>query len=292
VSSHSGLENLTVRPTRRWNDLRVAGPLFVALILLGIFVPYPKHISGLWAFSFLWFGAAAAEEQAVQWCSTLLILIPSALFLLGLYRFGQRKRLITIRRICVFFLVIAFVDLPLTFLVGIFGTEASLLIQIGVALSVAAANIFFVCALHQLEHGKTTIPIGSALGGSPAICLATWSLLQVPVVLAQATYLAGGRPFCIADTGAVKHNYYAPVRSVFDLRGTNFYTGVTGYKDSSRWAFHGVLIVRDQLIGDEYWNWSISRMRFEPRPGSTPYVIDWRRACTPEPNALFRLRWY
>jgi hypothetical protein len=75
------------------------------------------------------------------------------------------------------------------------------------------------------------------------------------------------------------------------LRGTRLFTTFTGYKSTSRWYFHAVLIV-DGEKGREYWNWSISRMRFERFYNPHRFVERPTHVCQPTPLFLSQTPWF
>ena len=70
-----------------------------------------------------------------------------------------------------------------------------------------------------------------------------------------------------------------------------FFTTFTGYKCTSRWYFHAVLIV-DGENGREYWNWSISRMRFERFYNPDRFVERPTYVCQPNPSFLSQTPWF
>nr|WP_321511041.1 hypothetical protein [uncultured Celeribacter sp.] len=84
--------------------------------------------------------------------------------------------------------------------------------------------------------------------------ISLWSLVAMALALNQISALTQGAPYCVARSGA-------PIHSIADLRGLAFYTDETGFKSTSRWTFHGVLLTEDQA-----WNWSPQRLRFDPIP--------------------------
>lgn len=120
----------------------------------------------------------------------------------------------------------------------------------------------------------------------PIVVLAIWSAASGVLAGTQAVTLADRYPYCIATS--TRGSPYGPLRSLFELRGTNFYTEHTGYKDSSRWYFHAVLIVSAEQ-GRRYWNWSILRLRFEPIECFERLVEPIQGACLPETDFLSRL---
>ncbi|MGB0695738.1 MAG: hypothetical protein ACPGOY_08815 [Rhodospirillaceae bacterium] len=110
--------------------------------------------------------------------------------------------------------------------------------------------------------------------------LALWSLSSVPYVVVQANQIVAGRPYCL---GA--HTGHYPVQSLAELRGFYFYTTVTGYKSSSRWFFHGILLVETEQ-GLEAYNWSPRAFRFYRISNPDRMLESPFQACTPKQDFL------
>ncbi len=103
--------------------------------------------------------------------------------------------------------------------------------------------------------------------------ISLWSLTAMARAVTQIATLTKDAPYCVARSGA-------PITSIADLRGLAFYTDETGFKSHNYWTFHGVL-----LTETHEWNWSATRLRFEPIP--EPVFPDTRRpACPLEPHFL------
>jgi len=83
------------------------------------------------------------------------------------------------------------------------------------------------------------------------------SIAHAAAVYAGARRVAAGDPFCLA----LHDSRGAPVRWIGDLRLSRFYVTKTGHKSTSRWYFHGVMIVR-RVAEDAYFNWSLRHLRF------------------------------
>jgi hypothetical protein len=105
---------------------------------------------------------------------------------------------------------------------------------------------------------------------------AAWSLLVAPLVLVSAAVTANGNPFCLArhEEGP------APITSILDLRWFSFITTDTGYKHSSRWYFHGLLLVTGP-DGSRSYNWSPRRLRFERVERPELLLVPPAGACSP-----------
>jgi hypothetical protein len=116
----------------------------------------------------------------------------------------------------------------------------------------------------------------------PALASA-WSLFTGVVVAASASAISDGNPYCLASHGERK-----AVSSLAGLRGFDFYTTRTGYKDTQKWFFNGVLLVQK---GDDraVYNWSAARLRFDYL--STPWLLidDPSKECLPRRNFLTSL---
>ena len=140
-------------------------------------------------------------------------------------------------------------------------------------------------ALHVFLFGfaiwASTSGIAARSSGTGALrmgaagLVAFWSLVAMPVTAVQAIALADGQPYCLAIHGL------GPA-SLTDLHGITFRTDRTGYKDSSRWYFHGIL-----MSAGNVWNWSPRPMRFDGVGRPDGQLEDPRDACVPEPNWLF-----
>lgn len=177
-------------------------------------------------------------------------------------------------------------------LVGIPGGMASLLsaaLGAGMPMPLThglALTLSCVAALLLLVD-RTTAPVTAVTGRRllvlPVI-LALWSLIAAGVVATSASLISRGQPYCIAE-----HDQ-GPVTSLADLRGFSFYTTRTGDKETSRWFFHGMLLV--QIGGDRAsYNWSPRRIRFSRLSHPENLVVDPTRSCQPVPHFLRHLSW-
>lgn len=124
----------------------------------------------------------------------------------------------------------------------------------GIALSLAAASsVLFLAAGCIGSIGRWLAFTGMALSATAA----AWSLLSVPAVVYGANRIAAGNPFCIG-----RHAPASEITSIWDLRGFSFYTTASGYKSTSGWYFHGLVVV-DGTDGRQYFNWSPRGFRFD-----------------------------
>jgi len=102
------------------------------------------------------------------------------------------------------------------------------------------------------------------------------SVSHAGAVWGDARRVAEGDPFCLAwhDTKG------APVRWIGDLRLSRFYLTKTGFKSTSRWYFHGVMIVR-RASGDAYYNWSLRHLRFDRVADEASFFARVAGSCDP-----------
>ncbi len=95
------------------------------------------------------------------------------------------------------------------------------------------------------------------------LCFSGWSLVSAGAAVASAMQIAeGDAAYCIADTRDADAPY-RPITSLFALRGVDLVVEKSGAEASARHYFHAVLY-RPDRPGPIYWNWSASRLRFEP----------------------------
>jgi hypothetical protein len=110
-----------------------------------------------------------------------------------------------------------------------------------------------------------------------------WSLMVVPCIAVSAIRTAADRPYCIAQ-----HRDTRALRSWADLRGLSLYTTRTGYKSTSHWYLHAVMIVEDATEMPVF-NWSFGGLRFE-RLAEPDWLLEPAGSeCWPEPGFLSRL---
>lgn len=168
------------------------------------------------------------------------------------------------------------------FLVGLFLTLAStavssppstlLSVTHGGVLSLAAASSVLCLAIGRISSNGARLAFsGLALSAAAA----AWSLLSVPSVIFQANRISAGNPSCISH-----HGPSSEVSSIWDFRGFSFYTTDSGYKSTSGWYFHGILIV-DGNDGRQYFNWSPRRFRFDRTEHPERFIAPLRDLCAP-----------
>jgi hypothetical protein len=176
----------------------------------------------------------------------------------------------------------------ITFLFGLFlsllsaalsGAGGAVAFMHGATLTLAASASFLALCRGDMNSsmGRSAIVLMTI----PAIA-ATWSLAAGGMLIASARAMSSDKPYCIALHGDRKS-----VSSLANLRGLSFYTTRSGYKDSSGWFFHGVLIVQDD-VGKSVYNWSAKMLRFELLPPKT-FEDDPRYECVAQPDFISSL---
>jgi hypothetical protein len=158
------------------------------------------------------------------------------------------------------------------------GTGSDIVLTQGILLVFAlTASLLWQAYGHLGKREVYVALVGMGLAASGAC----WSLATVPAVIIQANQIAGGAPFCI---GA--HGRTTSIESLWDLRGFSFYTTATGYKDTSRWYFHGVLVVQTKA-GRRYFNWSPRSFSFHPVPNFKGIAGSSNKECSPSDHWSF-----
>ncbi|MET3598427.1 hypothetical protein [Martelella mangrovi] len=171
-------------------------------------------------------------------------------------------------------IIVFLIGLSLTFFSSAFASNLSLPLMVtqGSVLSLAVASGILSLAIgHSNSNTARLAMSGMVLSAVAAI----WSLLSVPAAVFQANQTAASHPFCIAH-----HGSSADVDSLWDLRGFSFYTTATGYKSTSTWYFHGILIVEGN-DGLQYFNWSPRHFRFDRIDHPERYIASLNNLCVP-----------
>ncbi|TNB49558.1 hypothetical protein FF124_00935 [Martelella lutilitoris] len=171
-------------------------------------------------------------------------------------------------------IIVFLAGLFLTLLCLAFASTLSrpLLLTQGSLLSVAVASGVLCLAIREERSRIARLAIsGMAVSAAAAI----WSLLSVPAVVFQANQTAAGAPFCIAH-----HHSSSAIGSLWNLRGFAFYTTASGYKSTSDWYFHGILVV-DGDDGPRYFNWSPRHFRFDRIDHPERFIAPLKNLCTP-----------
>ncbi|WP_170430007.1 hypothetical protein [Ruegeria arenilitoris] len=201
----------------------------------------------------------------VVWIAPAVPLILAAMILMGL------------RRIPAF---LAHTLFGVTLLLGVFFTLTSGVLSLfsttqllhGLTLTIALGFGFLIWSG---KGGKVRPSRIAKLGIAVSVIAALWSLLTVPMILIQTSVIADGSPNCIA-----KHAENSPIETLHQLRGFSFYTTETGYKSTSEWHFHGLLIV-DDPEEERIYNWSPRRWRFDLVERPDTLIKPVRNVCVP-----------
>ncbi len=152
------------------------------------------------------------------------------------------------------------------------GAGGELVFMHGITLTVAVcASLLLLspkqgveCEFFRLSWFLLMVPASAAV----------WSLVSAGEVVQSANRIAGDHPFCLArHTGST-----TPIRTFAQLRGFSFFTNASGYKSTSRWYFHGLLIVQGDN-GGEFYNWSPRNMRFDRIPRPSKMLVSPIGAC-------------
>ena len=199
------------------------------------------------------------------WSAPALPALIACSCLLGMNRFTplQAKLLATFSIVAGLFLTLAS---------GVLTLSSDTQALRGVTLTIAVASSFLIWSG---EGDRAQPSLWAKAWLSVATLAAAWSVLTVPNILLQARWIADGSPYCIAH-----HRSDSEISSLAELRGFSFFTTNTGYKSTSKWYFHGLMIVDrkgEQLI----YNWSPRRWRFDPVTRPDILVITVRDVCAP-----------
>jgi len=164
-------------------------------------------------------------------------------------------------------------------LVGAFGIPVSLLnaalsgvgtglaLMHGLSLTIAVVGSILLLSSQTMKIVTVlTIPVAVAI----------WSLASVGAITLQANNISNGRPFCLAP-----HSLNSDTQSFAQLRGLTFYSTSSGYKSTSRWYFHGILLVEAD-DGIEAYNWSPRRLAFHRIGQPQKFIASPLTACTPQ----------
>lgn len=226
-----------------------------------------------------------------RWIATNLswvyIIAPTILLVL-LATWNPRPWLGSVITICLFVLLATLVidTVISTTLMGGLSTGAAAAINGVVALTILAWLVLLTSFADEALGRRSTWRLQATrwVAGAYIAGVALCSAGSGVAAAAQASWLSAGQPYCISSDGA---RGYTQIDSIFDLRGTNLFTERTGYKDTSRWFFHGVLAVQ---VGDRsiYWNWSKKWTRFYPLdPAGFSGEVE--SACQPTPRFVTKL---
>lgn len=178
----------------------------------------------------------SAESPEYRLIAALCLLAPTVPLLIYLRRIALPRTAAPTRAKAGAILCLLF-GLVLTFFYLFAGSSASTDISElhGVSLTLAAASsVLWLDFEHLQRRWKILTVAGLCFAGFAA----AWSLSLVPAVVIRTNQVADGHPFCLA-----RHGPAEPIESFWELRGFSFYTTWTGYKSTSTWYYHGILIV-------------------------------------------------
>ncbi len=192
------------------------------------------------------------------------------LILAGCASLGMRVIPAMLARVFVVISVAAGVILTLAS--GVFSLASTTQLLHGVMLTISVASSF---AIWSGQDGEPCPSQKAKLGIASATIVALWSLLTVPMILVQARVITDGYPYCIAE-----HSENSPIEALHELRGFSFYTTATGYKSTSEWYFHGLMIV-DYPDEQRIYNWSPRLWRFDLVERPDALIIPVREVCVP-----------
>lgn len=260
-----------------------------ALFVLAVYWPEPRHLSWLWVLvETKW----SAPGQTDWTAARIAPLAPQLLYLTCAPLYLFRLKIVdyavtTIARILV---IIAFLNLLITpTFTGTFSTEAAAGISWLVNASLFAWMLLFCSIGNDLrEDGSIMALMPLTLPSSLIVAIVTWSVVAGMMAALQASLIANGRPYCIATDQ--KAGPYVVITSPFNLMGSKMFTDRTGYRDSHRCCFHAALVVDGTQGQREYWNWSVTRMTWQPIQYAPSANL--RRACEPETGFLSHLKWF
>ncbi|MEP4199347.1 MAG: hypothetical protein ABJL99_27285 [Aliishimia sp.] len=147
------------------------------------------------------------------------------------------------------------------------GVGTGLALMHGLSLTIAVVGSILLLSSQTMKIAVVlTVPVAVAI----------WSLASVAAVTLQANNISSGRPFCLAP-----HSPNSDTQSFAQLRGLTFYSTSSGYKSTSRWYFHGVLLVETE--GEiEAYNWSPRRLAFRRIEQPQKFIATPLTTCTPQ----------
>lgn len=154
---------------------------------------------------------------------------------------------------------------------GLSGAGTNLALMHGISLTVAV-----ILSIRLLSTKAATLWAPKMLiFWSVPVVVGIWSLVSAASVAEQANRISHGHPFCLAPHDS------RDVHSFADLRGLSFYTTSSGFKSTSHWFFHGILLVRNAGHIEAY-NWSPRHMAFHHIERPETLVMPPIKVCTPQ----------
>jgi len=211
--------------------------------------------------------AFAAKTRSLQYVPLLL---PAVFLISALFSNTSRwtSRLARVAKyLAIICSVITVLDLaPLAFASGPAFNVSILILFSGFFLQILVFSL--ARQLVKAPDNSLRITPQGSIACASVLFVILFSVTSSIAVVIQTLRIADGHPYCIAmaDTDKITRRSspygYGTIRNWEILRGSRFSTTKTGYKSTSKWYYHAVLIVGRQSGEREYWNWSISRLNF------------------------------
>lgn len=273
------------KPLPRWTPVAIL--LLLGFQVLSLMLPEPAFLALLPTLLMVFLRPMGAPPSAgvVLVASLAMTILPALLgFLLAWSRPavpGVRPLVTTLTGSAV---VLALLDLPGQVLISGLTTDAAAGVRLLVAATILAATVLLGSLAAQAlgrANRRRRLVNGVCLVVILGACLWSWAVFAA--ASSGAASIAGRDPYCIANARAERPDY-RPIASVLLLRGSHLFTDRTGYKDTSRWYFNGLLLVRREE-GIAYYNWSIRSWRFDRLPADR-FIAPIRGACEPRPGFL------
>lgn len=171
---------------------------------------------------------------------------------------------------------VVILGLAATVVWSVFAPPASIwhVLVLGLALTLSMTGAALLLSARRVAAGVFVLPVIVAL----------WCLIHQIALIHQARQLASGHQSCIAAHSGPE------VTSLTALRGLSLYTHRSGFKDSSHWYFHAVMIVNHR-DGQQLYNWSPRDLRFHPVSARTDrdLIVPVSGSCVPRPGFLSSL---
>jgi hypothetical protein len=255
-----------------------------ALFLFAVYWPEPRYIGFFWLLPFSQLPAPMARIA-----STIGPLIPQLFYFACAPLHLLRKPavdaiVLALLRLLAFTSLIDMVLSPS--FAGVLGTDAA----VGVFFLISAS--LFMWDILLCSIGSRIADRGSVMGLLPAsvpgvfiAAVAVWSILSGVSAAAQASWLAGGKPYCIAVPTSPWP--YKEARSIFDLRASQTFEERRD-RTTQIQNFHAILLVRVSDVEDRLWNWSIARVSWSARSELPPSLHE-TGVCVPKASFLSRL---
>lgn len=193
--------------------------------------------------------------------AAFLQLLYYAIFLTALPMAAGAKLALQSPRMVVAGFLVAIAGLAIfpALLMAVFSLPTFALISLISGLNFSA--LCLIAAIYLAKRKKRN-PLKLRFHISIAILLPAWSVLSVPALYGQAALKADGIPYCVAFPSDADTRLYTPEFDYWALRGISLAAKETqGGSESFQSSFHALLYVKGAA---QYWNWSKTRMRFEP----------------------------